>query len=132
MRSVHRGFSSTRRFGFLVLAAAIVLVPCRSSSRAYGAEAEAGGGRVLYNGIRWEKPALDAVRPGTNIVQQGWRDSCTVWLDAEEKDPARRYKMFLVGKGWNLNVSFSADGVHWGEPVARTVSVGDRSTVFYN
>src|SRR5438270_13010405 len=45
------------------------------------------------DGIRWTKPELD-VRKGTNVVQPDFRDSSTVWLDQEEKDPKRRYKMF--------------------------------------
>ncbi len=51
------------------------------------------------DGIRWDKPSLD-VRPPTNIVQPGGRDSSTVWVDLEEKDPARRFKMFrVIGAG---------------------------------
>ena len=51
------------------------------------------------DGIAWEKPALD-VKAGTNIVHRGSRDSSTVWLDHEEKDPARRFKMFrVIGAG---------------------------------
>src|SRR5262249_339908 len=45
------------------------------------------------DGVRWTKPKLD-VRKGTNIVQLEFRDSTTVWLDLEEKDPKRRYKLF--------------------------------------
>lgn len=84
------------------------------------------------DGVRWEKPALDSVRPGTNIVQLGTRDSSTVWLDLRETNRARRYKMFCVGAGWKISIYFSPDGIHWGEPVARTAAEGDRSTVFYN
>ena len=47
------------------------------------------------DGITWEKPSLD-VRPGTNIVEPGRRDSCTAWLDLQEPDPKRRYKLFAV------------------------------------
>lgn len=84
------------------------------------------------DGIHWDKPALDAVEAGTNMVRRGWRDSSTVWLDLEEKDLSRRYKMFCVGKKWAIEVLFSADGIHWGEPVYRTEPIGDRSTVFFN
>jgi hypothetical protein len=85
------------------------------------------------DGVRWEKPALD-VKPGTNVVMTGWRDSSTVWLDLDEKDPARRYKMFRVGTdaGWRVLVYFSADGIHWGEPAGRSPPTGDRTTVFWN
>jgi hypothetical protein len=93
------------------------------------------------DGLRWKKPLLD-VRPGSNIVQPGGRDSSTVWLDLEEKDPSRRFKMFrVIGVGedpitgwnnWAMDIHFSADGIHWGNPVGRSGRVVDRSTVFWN
>jgi hypothetical protein len=97
------------------------------------------------DGIHWDKPALDVV-PGTNIVLEdeegARRNSSTVWLDLEDSDPQRRYKMFRVvteeqvenGKKrpWHhMRVSFSADGIHW-KRVADSDACGDRSTVFYN
>jgi hypothetical protein len=85
------------------------------------------------DGVHWEKPALD-VRPGTNIVNASPRDSGTVWLDLEEKDPQRRYKMLLNDNAATtaLAIYFSADGIHWGKEVARTGPAGDRTTLFYN
>ena len=86
------------------------------------------------DGLHWNKPELDVVA-GTNIVQAIGRDSNTVWLDLEEKDLARRYKHFVYehpGGGGALSVYFSPDGIHWGERVARSGPLGDRSTVFYN
>ena len=44
------------------------------------------------DGIEWNRPSLDVV-PGTNITMAMHRDSCTVWLDLDERDPSRRYKM---------------------------------------
>jgi hypothetical protein len=86
------------------------------------------------DGVRWKKPELD-VRKGTNVVQPDPRDSNTVWLDLEEKDPRRRFKMFrsysYQGK-FVLSVHFSADGIHWGDVAYRTGSCGDRTTVFWN
>ncbi|HEY7423683.1 MAG TPA: hypothetical protein VH682_05505 [Gemmataceae bacterium] len=87
------------------------------------------------DGLAWEKPELD-VKKGTNLVQTSQRDSSTVWLDLEEKDPKKRYKMFRSAswpekKSWCLWVHFSSDGIHWSEP-RPTGSCGDRSTVFYN
>jgi len=86
------------------------------------------------DGIHWDKPELDVVA-GTNVVHAAGRDSGTVWLDHTEKDPQRRFKMFLFthpeGAG-ALSLFFSPDGVHWSDCVARTGPVGDRSTVFYN
>jgi hypothetical protein len=86
------------------------------------------------DGITWEKPALD-VKAGTNVVHQGQRDSATVWLDLEEKDPAKRFKLFVTQstpQNWAVFVHVSADGIHWGEPTAVSKPVGDRTTVFYN
>jgi len=89
------------------------------------------------DGIHWEKPALDVV-PGTNVVQAEGRDSTTVWLDLDEKEAKRRYKLFRSWRtkesptGWGLTVYFSADGIHWGERVATSSPCGDRTTVFYN
>ena len=83
------------------------------------------------DGIRWDKPALD-VQPGTNIVLVGRRDSATVWLDLEEKNPQRRYKMFVYVMNHDLAIYFSPDGIHWGQEVARTGYTGDRTAVFYN
>ena len=87
------------------------------------------------DGLSWEKPNLD-VKKGTNLVQTSVRDSSTVWLDLEEKDPAKRYKLFRSAswpekKSWTIWVHYSADGIHWSEPKT-TGSCGDRSTVFYN
>lgn len=96
------------------------------------------GRRTCYatstNGLDWHKPALDVV-PGSNIVQDEPRDSSTVWLDQEEPDPAKRYKMFRsVSKDgkWGLSIHFSRDGIHWGPEVLRTGAAGDRTTVFRN
>ncbi len=87
------------------------------------------------DGLTWEKPQLD-VKKGTNLVQTSARDSSTVWIDLEEKDPKKRYKMFRSAsrpelKSWCLWVHFSADGIHWTEPEP-TGACGDRTTVFYN
>src|SRR5439155_21405603 len=87
---------------------------------------------ISKDGIHWSKPILD-VQPGTNIVQPGRRDSSTMWLDLEEKNPKRRFKMFRShGDGvWALSIHFSADGIHGSDPVSRSVPCGDRTTVFY-
>jgi hypothetical protein len=93
------------------------------------------------DGIHWVKPSLD-VKPGTNIVLRGGRDSNTVWLDLEERNPERRYKMFrVIGAGsecevtgwnnWVLSLHFSADGIHWVD-AGKSGRLIDRSTVFWN
>lgn len=86
------------------------------------------------DGLHWEKPELD-VKSGTNLVHTVNRDSGTVWLDLEEKDPQRRYKLFIFSypeDSGALSVYFSSDGIHWGDRVVRSGPCGDRTTVFYN
>ena len=90
------------------------------------------------DGIHWDKPSLDIV-PGTNIVkQQSVRDSNTVWLDQNETNPARRYKMFTTSQrrdqkgGADLWLYYSADGIHWSIPISQNWSGHDRSTFFFN
>lgn len=91
------------------------------------------------DGVHWEKPLFDVV-PGTNIVlpdePDQTRNSATAWLDHDEKDSARRFKIFRVihvpGKdGWRIRMSVSSDGIHW-STADESDRVGDRTTVFYN
>jgi hypothetical protein len=81
------------------------------------------------DGITWIKPALDVV-PGTNIVTKGPRDSSTVWLDLEEPDRTRRYKMARWYDHY-MELLASSDGIHWRD-MGRTGLTGDRTTYFYN
>lgn len=86
------------------------------------------------DGVHWNKPDL-GVRKGTNIVHVGTRDSTTVWLDQDDPDPKRRFKLFRGHSDsgrWGQSLHFSEDGIHWGERVLRTGVNGDRTTVFYN
>jgi hypothetical protein len=81
------------------------------------------------DGIRWERPELDVV-PRTNIVSTANRDSSTVWLDLQEPDPRRRYKMsFFYDRRLELYVS--PDGVHW-QGIGQTGTTDDRTTFFFN
>jgi hypothetical protein len=94
------------------------------------------------DGLRWEKPLLD-VTPGTNIVLDTGRRraSNTVWLDLDEKDPQRRFKMVsgVPGgeprvPGYNTHFEFyvSPDGIHWGQSIYASPTMRDRSTLFHN
>lgn len=90
------------------------------------------------DGIHWERPSLDVV-PGTNIVLSGPRDSSTIWLDLEEKDPERRHKMLFYTRykrEYSIELRASPDGIHWSEPLGmgRTYLLPhyDRSTMFFN
>ena len=94
------------------------------------------------DGIRWEKPKLDVV-PGTNIVMDhtqtdlelehtNGRDSATVWLD-HAAPAGERFKMMCRDQGAGDHEIFvSADGIHWGEPVAATGAAQDRTSLFHN
>ena len=84
------------------------------------------------DGIKWERPSLD-LQPGTNIVRVASQiDSVTVWLDLEEKNPARRYKMYEFDRDcWKGRILFSPDGIHW----THETWVGptyDGTSFFYN
>jgi len=83
-----------------------------------------------HDGVHWEKPALD-VRAGTNVVLPGARDASTVWLDLDEPDAAKRFKL-LVARGHMkpFDLHYSADGIHWGEPVSKSAPWSDRSTFY--
>ena len=85
------------------------------------------------DGVTWDKPTLD-VKAGTNIVWSGLRDSSTVWLDLDEADQLRRFKMAAYnGSEGRLLIHVSPDGVHWGAaPIAKSGPCGDRTTFFYN
>lgn len=93
------------------------------------------------DGIHWNKPVLD-VEPPSNIVHRQRRDSTTVWLDLDEKEPQRRFKMLLfamdsVERNKPLELRYSPDGIHWSPVIAsngypaRSITM-DRTTMFYN
>jgi hypothetical protein len=84
------------------------------------------------DGVHWEKPSLDIVS-GTNIVQAESSGSCTVWLDHEEKEPARRFKMMSSTSHMQpQRLYFSPDGIHWSPKIAQSPPCGDRTTMFWN
>jgi hypothetical protein len=95
------------------------------------------------DGIHWDKPAL-TVEPGTNVVLREGRErnrtaaagSTVVWLDHDETNPQRRYKLFAVIDPTPgvpvLTLRTSPDGIHWSPPLAQSAPLGDRTTVFYN
>ena len=99
------------------------------------------------DGIHWDRPELDVV-PGTNAVivdEEGtFRCANTVWLDLEETDPAKRFKMFTSTRSYKIEndrmvavkqsywIYFSPDGIFWTFSHETPPGMGDRSTVFYN
>lgn len=97
------------------------------------------------DGVKWDKPTFDVV-PGTGLVltdEPGlFHDSDTVCLDLQEKDPARRWKLFrivikdeLVNGAHHLTkwmkYHTSPDAIHWTAGIEGD-QCGDRTTVFYN
>jgi len=77
------------------------------------------------DGIHWE--------PGKSVLS-GQTDSQTVWLDLEEKDAAKRFKMIrsvIANNECRGQIYFSPDGLEW-KHVGQTGTWGDRSTFFYN
>lgn len=63
--------------------------------------------------------------------------AATIWLDRNEKNPDRRYKMFNVerrptDRRWQFILKYSPDGIHWSDGVAQSGDLYDRSSVFYN
>lgn len=88
------------------------------------------------DGKHWTKPTLD-IWNQTNIVDTCNRDAATIWLDKQEKDPSKRYKMFNVerrptDRRWQFVLKYSSDGIHWSEGVAQSGDLYDRSSAFYN
>lgn len=97
------------------------------------------GGITCYaestDGISWTKPSLSIVS-GTNIVDKGLqRDASTVWIDKQETNASKRYKMFQVAGGagkWKYIYKTSANGIQWRDNNTPSQSVTDRSTVYKN
>lgn len=68
------------------------------------------------DGIKWDKPNLGLVEfngsKQNNIVWRGPHGT-GIFKDLHEKDASKRYKVIFRG----LDVSFSADGIHWDEKI---------------
>lgn len=79
---------------------------------------------VSQDGIRWEKPVLGVVEfngsTANNLVLRSSHGAGII-KDLQERDPARRYKLFggqqIPGLKRRFQVAFSADGIHWTTPV---------------
>ena len=101
------------------------------------------------DGIEWHRHSLNVV-PGTNIVNDIPQDSSVVWLDENDDDPQKRWKMLQTikaktsmveplcghakGDFFTYTYFTSHDGIHW---VQRYESredqpIGDRSTFWYD
>jgi hypothetical protein len=77
--------------------------------------------------------------PGTNIVIDAVLKSNNVWLDLDDSNSSRRYKLADTGGtdpksgfGTSYRLWSSADGVHWHVEKDATGLTSDRATVFPN
>ncbi len=76
------------------------------------------------DGVNWVKPNLGLVEfegsKDNNIIMRNAHGSC-VFLDREETDPAKRYKLLTKIEFSNQNhfmaVAYSADGIHFSDPI---------------
>ena len=88
------------------------------------------------NGINWVKPILELFGQN-NVVDTFTRDASSFWLDKQEKDATKRFKMFNIEydrsyRRFHAVLKYSADGIHWGPGVAHSGKIFDRTTFFYN
>lgn len=87
------------------------------------------------DGITWTKPILNIVSR-TNIVDKGTiRDASVVWLDKQETNSSKRYKMFQSAGGagnWKYHYKTSSDGKTWRDNATPSQAIADRSTVYKN
>lgn len=81
------------------------------------------GYAVSRDGVHWEKPSLGMVEfdgSTDNNIMMMYAHGTSVFLDEQELDPKRRYKLMTrvdyPGMRGGMAVSFSPDGLHW-EPL---------------
>ena len=71
---------------------------------------------VSKDGIHWERPNLGLVEYHGNRNNNLVTGACGEWVlyDAEDPDPARRFKCLQMRNGpMHIGVSYSADGLTW-------------------
>ncbi|AVR47138.1 hypothetical protein C7S20_18825 [Christiangramia fulva] len=88
------------------------------------------------DGIHWKKEFRDVI-PDTNVVDCTIRDAATIWLDKMDRQPNKRYKMFLTnrrseGKDSRLMLKYSSDGIHWSPPKAISGKIRDRFSAYFD
>ena len=84
---------------------------------------------ISKDGLHWERPDLGHRRK-TNLIKIPFNEMHGVWLDLEETNPARRYKMTWHRSG-DYSAAVSADGILW-NPVGKLGRSGDRCSLGYN
>jgi hypothetical protein len=100
------------------------------------------GNSVCYakstDGKTWTRPdltAFGAPAKNTDLVLSigGGRDSDVVWMDLQDPNPQRKYKLFAYYPPANMLTWFSPDGIVWtSQPQYTIASLQDRSTLFWN
>lgn len=81
------------------------------------------------DGLKWERPELGH-RKRTNLIDIPNNEMHGVWLDLDERDPTRRYKMVWHRSG-DYSAAVSGDGVFW-KPIGKLGRSGDRCSLGYN
>jgi hypothetical protein len=84
---------------------------------------------VSQDGINWQRPELGH-RGKTNLIDIPNNELHGVWLDLEETDPTRRYKMVWHRSG-DYSAAVSSDGIYW-KPLGKLGRSGDRCSLGYN
>lgn len=84
---------------------------------------------ISKDGLNWEKPNW-GFRGKSNVIKIPNNEMHGVWLDLEEKDPARRYKMVWHRSG-NYSAAVSSDGIYW-NILGKLGRSGDRCSLGYN
>ncbi len=84
---------------------------------------------ISKDGLHWEKPDWGVLK-GTSALSIPQNDMHGMWLDLEEKDPERRYKMVWHSAG-KYYTAVSADGLRWNR-LGLLGKSGDRCCLGYN
>jgi hypothetical protein len=84
---------------------------------------------VSKDGLKWEKPNW-GFRGKSNLIKIPNNELHGVWLDLEERDPVRRYKMVWHRSG-DYSAAVSADGILW-NVLGKLGRSGDRCSLGYN
>src|SRR5436190_19204829 len=77
------------------------------------------GGVICYatsaDGLRWEKPAIGTIKSRNGQSHNAVSPLLcpSVFLDARDEDPSRRYKMVCFDKDRGYLTLLSPDGLHW-------------------
>ena len=90
------------------------------------------------DGIHFTRVPTDSEKGTNYVLPDQWVGSWSVFRDYENKDPSKRWQLFIAnnigpdGKRSHISLGYvSEDGIHWNGP-HRLGYTDDRSTFFYN